>query len=109
VSASYYLHCTDFPESVHIGVSAGSHWATDCSPISDRPEWTSTPTLIAYLAQLAGRQAEYRYPPWVADEYGKILTPGETAALIVTLTAYQDYGHPLRPRDSYLMPRRQFR
>ena len=94
MSTSYYLHSTDFPESVHIGVSAGDHWATDCSLIrnDDRPKWTITAELIAYLRDLEVRRSKYQFPPWIADEYGKTFTPDEAARMIYSHHVHRDYG-----------------
>lgn len=95
MSTSYYLHCTDFPESVHIGISAGNRWATDCGLTRDdgRPEITAE--LIAYLGELDARQSRCQFPSWVADEYGKILTPAKAAEMIITHAVHRDYGHRL--------------
>jgi hypothetical protein len=97
VSTNYYLHSTDFPESVHIGASAGYAWTTDTSigrtiPAEGQPRgWTSTPALLVYLEALSWR--ELRFPAWVADEYGRVCTTAEATAIIRSHREHRELDH----------------
>jgi len=87
VSTNYYLHCTDFPESVHIGKAAGALWTTDASRYrySNGAEgWAGTAGLVAYLKALGrpwGTLRDYS-KPWVADEYGCVISVRTAAKMI---------------------------
>ncbi len=92
MSASYYLHCTDFPESVHIGASAGDRWTTDTSTTATypgSPGWVTTGDLIAYLDALSVSEAGYA--PWVADEYGRVHPPAEAAEIIRSHAEHREF------------------
>ena len=85
MSTNYYLHCTDFTESVHIGKAAGSMWTTDASEhrFGGRG-WADTAGLIAYLHALGSPWRTLRdfSKPWVADEYGSVITVRTAAKMI---------------------------
>jgi hypothetical protein len=91
MSTNYYLHSTDFAESVHIGASAGTRWTTDTSLTATSPRgpsWATTTELLAYLAMQEKR--EQPHPSWVADEYRRVFTPMEAADLILAHDAWRE-------------------
>jgi hypothetical protein len=93
VSISYYLHSTDFPESVHLGNSSGDRWTSRVSSTAgpaDHP-WRTTPELFDYLT--AQGQREHKHPPWVADEYGRIYSPADMAEFIRRHGEHRELGH----------------
>ena len=90
MSTNYYLHSTDFPESAHIGATAGEAWTTDASLFAqgDARGWRDTAGLLACL-EAHGNRA-FRFTPWVADEYGRTWSPREAAALIRAHEAHHE-------------------
>lgn len=90
MSTNYYLHSTHFPESVHIGASAGDRWTTDLSLFrqGELKSWQSTYGLLACL-EVHVRDT-FRFAPWVADEYGRVYTPAEAAAIISSHAEFRE-------------------
>lgn len=84
MSTNFYLHSTDFPESVHIGASSGAVWTTDTSLArqGDALGWRTTAGLVACLKVQGSRGS--RFPSWVADEYGRTFAPWEAVVIIMT-------------------------